>query len=65
MRSIDKVHELRVPVMYLIGLKDQMIHPKHTRQLFQATKNSKHCQLEVNYSNSVWCTLDVLIEFLE
>ncbi len=60
MRSIDKVHGLRVPVMYLIGLKDDMIHPRHTKQLFEATKNSKHCQLEVN-SNSVLCTLDVLI----
>ncbi|UJR20353.1 hypothetical protein I4U23_023484 [Adineta vaga] len=47
MRSIDKVHQLRVPVMYLIGLNDQMIHPKHTKQLFEATTNSKHCQLEI------------------
>jgi hypothetical protein len=60
MRSIDKVHELRVPVMYLIGLKDDMINPRHTKRLFQATTNSKHCQLEVN-SNSVLCALDVLI----
>lgn len=47
MRSIDKVHELRVPVMYLIGLNDQMIDPSQTRQLYQATINSKHSQLEV------------------
>jgi esterase/lipase len=47
MKSIDKVHELRVPIMYLIGSNDQMINPKHTEKLFQATTNSKHCQLEV------------------
>lgn len=47
MRSIDKVHELRVPVMYLSGLNDHMINPMHTKQLFQATINSKHSQLEV------------------
>lgn len=48
MRSIDKVHQLRVPVMYLIGSNDQMINPIHTKKLFQATTNSKHCQLEVS-----------------
>jgi hypothetical protein len=47
MRSIDKVHQLRVPVMYLIGLNDHMINPIHTKKLFQATINSKHSQLEV------------------
>jgi hypothetical protein len=47
MRSIDKVHQLRVPVMYLSGLNDRMINPTHTQQLFQATTNSRHSQLEV------------------
>jgi hypothetical protein len=47
MKSIDKVGRLCVPVMYLIGLKDDMINPNHTRRLFHATINSKHCQLEV------------------
>ncbi|CAF4522864.1 unnamed protein product [Rotaria sp. Silwood1] len=47
MRSIDKVHQLRVPVMYLSGLNDEMINPVHTKQLFQATTNSKNAQLEI------------------
>ncbi|CAF5162694.1 unnamed protein product, partial [Rotaria sp. Silwood1] len=47
MRSIDKVHQLRVPIMYLSGLNDEMINPVHTKQLFQATTNSKHAQLEI------------------
>ncbi|CAF1016710.1 unnamed protein product [Adineta ricciae] len=47
MRSIDKVHEFHVPVMYLIGLNDRMIHPKNTKQLYEATVNSKHCRLEI------------------
>ncbi|CAF1100600.1 unnamed protein product [Adineta steineri] len=47
MKSIDKVHQLHAPVMYLSGSNDRTIHPKQTKQLFQATTNSKHCQLEI------------------
>ena len=53
MKSIEKVSKLRVPAMYLVGLNDQMINPLHTRKLFQATTNSKHCQIEVMSSDGL------------
>ncbi|CAF4757778.1 unnamed protein product, partial [Rotaria sp. Silwood2] len=51
MRSIDKVHQLRVPIMYLSGLNDKMISPLHTKHLFQATTNSKHIYKDAEHTN--------------
>jgi len=50
--TIDLVKEIKLPILYVTGSKDEIVPTEQTQSLYVASKKSRHAQLYINPDGS-------------
>eukprot|EP00244_Chara_vulgaris_P002792 TRINITY_DN14933_c0_g3_i2.p1 TRINITY_DN14933_c0_g3~~TRINITY_DN14933_c0_g3_i2.p1 ORF type:complete len:127 (-),score=9.47 TRINITY_DN14933_c0_g3_i2:164-505(-) len=51
-RSVDAIEQIREPILFISGLKDEMIPPSHMKSLYEAAKSARP-RLMVEFSTGM------------